>query len=144
MSLASSAIQSIQYSIFALFHGYKFGWPKRFSGQLLRLRSAQILTPADFVFVVVRFKRFQLSYFVYFLNKFLSIRIFSTLSSFLTCEEKMSSDPLEALTNKLCNTQVCGEGVSFVGKSLKLNNADDGKSMTPTWLDLNSPALVSS
>lgn len=41
----------------------------------------------------------------------------------------MSSDLLDALTNKLSNTQVCGEGVSFVGKSLKLNNADDGKSI---------------
>lgn len=39
----------------------------------------------------------------------------------------MSSDPLDELTNQFSNTKVAGEGVSFVGKSLKLNNADDGK-----------------
>ncbi|XP_054276197.1 ran GTPase-activating protein 1 [Macrosteles quadrilineatus] len=42
----------------------------------------------------------------------------------------MSLDPLDDLTNKLSNTKVTGEGVSFVGKSLKLNNADDAKVVT--------------
>lgn len=50
----------------------------------------------------------------------------------------MSLDPLDDLTNKLSNTKVTGEGVSFVGKSLKLNNADDGKSLTFDRLSLNN------
>lgn len=39
----------------------------------------------------------------------------------------MSLDPLEALANQLSKTKMTGEGVSFVGKSLKLDNANDGK-----------------
>jgi len=42
----------------------------------------------------------------------------------------MSSDPLDDLTNQLSNTKVTGEGVSFVGKSLKLNTAEDAKVVT--------------
>uniref|UniRef100_A0A1B6KVR9 Ran-GTPase activating protein 1 C-terminal domain-containing protein n=1 Tax=Graphocephala atropunctata TaxID=36148 RepID=A0A1B6KVR9_9HEMI len=42
----------------------------------------------------------------------------------------MSSDPLEALTNQLSKTQMQGEGVSFVGKSLKLNDANDAQVVT--------------